>query len=170
MNTDVLIQRFKQGDYTDFDAFYREARRPVYFTALGVLGDHHLAEDVMQDTFVTFLQTLDRVRTGENVYAYLSVIARNKSLNHKKRAGRVTHDDEAFTNLAAPAEEDDSGVWEILSHLRHEEEREIVIYHTLLDYKFKDIATILGKPLGTVLWRYNKAMKQLRTALGGEHA
>ena len=162
------VAQFKQGDYTGFDAFYREAKRPVYFTALGVLGDHHLAEDVMQDTFVTFLETIDRAREGENIFAYLSVIARNKALNHAKRASRVTHDDEAFATLAAPPEEDASGVEEILAHLTSDEEREIVIYHVLLDYKFKDIAVIMGKPLGTVLWRYNKAMKHLKEKLGGE--
>jgi RNA polymerase sigma-70 factor (ECF subfamily) len=34
--------------------------------------------------------------------------------------------------------------------------------------KFKDIAATLEKPLGTVLWIYNKAIKKLKITEGGE--
>ncbi len=40
--------------------------------------------------------------------------------------------------------------------------KEIVVQHVINELKFKEIAKIVNKPLGTVLWIYNKAMKDLK--------
>ena len=50
-------------------------------------------------------------------------------------------------------------VKKILSLLNNEEDRELIVYHVILEYKFKEISMITNKPLGTVLWQYNKAIK-----------
>ena len=41
-------------------------------------------------------------------------------------------------------------------------ERQIVTLHVINDLKFREIAEIVEKPLGTVLWIYNKAIKKLK--------
>ena len=56
----------------------------------------------------------------------------------------------------------DAKVKAILDLLEDELMREIIVYHVLLDYKFKDIAKIIAKPLGTTLWLYNKGIKLLK--------
>lgn len=52
-STNALIMMTAQGDTAAFETLYRQMRKPVYFYALHFCGDHALAEDVMQDTFVT---------------------------------------------------------------------------------------------------------------------
>ena len=42
-------------------------------------------------------------------------------------------------------------------------EKQIVLLHIVDEYTFKEIAEMLDKPIGTVLWLYNKAIKQMRT-------
>ena len=46
--------------------------------------------------------------------------------------------------------------------------KEIVILHVINELKFKEIAKIVNKPLGTVLWIYNKAIKTLKGELENE--
>jgi RNA polymerase sigma-70 factor (ECF subfamily) len=46
--------------------------------------------------------------------------------------------------------------------------KEIVILHVINELKFKEIAKIVDKPLGTVLWIYNKAIKTLKGELKNE--
>ena len=162
MRIDEYIDRFKVKDYSCFEQFYNETSKQVYFTALGILKESTLAEDIMQETYISFLESVDRYKKGGNIYAYLTVIARNKSLNHLKKAGRIIYDDEIIKTIGYEPDTGTDGVEEILSLLENPEEREIVVYHVFLDYKFKEIAQIMKKPLGTVLWRYNKAMKTLR--------
>ncbi|PET68901.1 hypothetical protein CN514_09280 [Bacillus sp. AFS001701] len=45
------------------------------------------------------------------------------------------------------------------------EERRIVIMKDFSDMKHKEIANILEMPLGTVLWKYSKALKILKKCL-----
>jgi NTE family protein len=42
-------------------------------------------------------------------------------------------------------------------------EREIVLLHIIDEYTFKEIGKVLNKPLGTVLWMYQNALKKMRT-------
>ena len=45
-------------------------------------------------------------------------------------------------------------------------EKEIIIMHVINDLKFREISKILNKPLGTVLWIYNKAIKKMKMEVG----
>ena len=38
--------------------------------------------------------------------------------------------------------------------------------HVINDLKFREIAEIIHKPIGTVLWVYNKAIKKLKEKVG----
>ncbi|MDR4968237.1 MAG: hypothetical protein RG740_01325 [Acholeplasmataceae bacterium] len=42
----------------------------------------------------------------------------------------------------------------------------MVTLHIINDLKFREIADTIDKPLGTVLWIYNKAIKKLRAKVG----
>jgi RNA polymerase sigma-70 factor (ECF subfamily) len=50
---------------------------------------------------------------------------------------------------------------EIIETLKPDE-REIVILHVVGDLKHREIAAIVGKPLGTVTWIYNQAISKLK--------
>jgi RNA polymerase sigma-70 factor (ECF subfamily) len=100
----------------------------------------------------------------------LTIIARNKALNLYKENKRMVYDEDILRNVTYQTDYHQySDVDQILSYLDSQEDREIITYHVLLDYKFKDIAKILKKPLGTVLWKYNKAIKYLKERLGEKY-
>ena len=166
MDLNKYIEEFKCNNYNGFSAFYRETSKQIYFTAYGILKSHEESEDIMQDTYVAFLNNIDSFKTGTNIYGYLTTIARNKAINLYNRGKREIHDDEVFNYL--PDEDNkntplmDKRVEGILNLIKDQIDREIVVYHVLLDYKFAEISKIINMPLGTVLWRYNKTMKKLR--------
>lgn len=170
MNADSYVKEFRVNNYSRFNEFYNLTYKNVYFTALAVLNDRSLAEDITQDTFVAFLETIDSYRLGANVLSYLSVIARNKSINLYLKDKKTVYDETALTDIKFEVDYTaDTGAEEILNLLSDNEEREIVTYHVILGYKFIEIAGILKKPLGTVLWRYNKALKTLREKVGDDY-
>lgn len=49
-------------------------------------------------------------------------------------------------------------------------ERQIVILHVVSGFKHREIAQMLDKPLGTVLWAYNNALAKLKKELEKEKA
>ncbi|MCR5350587.1 MAG: RNA polymerase sigma factor [Acholeplasmatales bacterium] len=168
MTFDEFVKEFKENNYIHFKEFYDLTSKNVYFTAYGILKDSDLANDILQETYMTFLEKIDDYKNGKNVYAYLSMIARNKSINLYNRDKRIVSNEEIVINKY-----DDSNDYkkfnEILSYLDDELDREIIIYHIILDYTFKKIAQIIDMPLGTTLWRYNKALKTLKERIGDNY-
>ena len=48
-----------------------------------------------------------------------------------------------------------------------QEDRELIIMHDLSGMKFKEIAALVEKPLGTVLARYNRSIRKLQKEFSG---
>ena len=51
-----------------------------------------------------------------------------------------------------------------------DEEREVLLYKVYADLKHREIAKLINKPLGTVLWLYNKAMKKVKRNMANKKA
>ena len=138
----------------------------IYFTALAILKEHSLAEDILQDTYLSFFANINDVKLTNNIYAYLSTIARNLSINLINKQKSVLSNDEILVSTPDNEKKIDRDIDNILNLLDSQEEREIITLHVILDYKFIEISRIVDKPLGTVLWIYNKAIKKLKERIG----
>ncbi|MDO9628315.1 MAG: RNA polymerase sigma factor [Acholeplasmataceae bacterium] len=162
----AIIKELKQRNYQSFDDFYNLTKNQVFYSIISVIKDRDLAEDLMQDTYVKFLEKIDQYRDGANPYAYLSTIARNLAINVYNQRKREVYSEELFETLASPEENDDQeDILKILD-LLDDSEKEIVTLHIINNLKFREIASIVEKPLGTVLWIYNKAIKKLKEKVG----
>ena len=58
-----------------------------------------------------------------------------------------------------------SQIEKIAKKILNSEELEIVLLYVVSGYKHREIAKILDKPLGTILWSYNNSIKKLKKAL-----
>ncbi len=165
-----IIRELKMKNYTHFDTFYLLTKQQVFFTIVGIIKDQSLAEDLLQDTYMRFLEKIDQFKEGGNPYAYLTTIGRNLAFNLYHERKKVVQSEEIFETIPSPQEPDDPSddILELLN-LLDLEEREIVTMHVINDLKFREIAGIMKKPLGTVLWLYNKAMKKLKQEVGEIH-
>ncbi len=161
-NIHVIIEELKKRDYSSFDTFYDLTKNQVFYAIINIIKDHSLAEDLMQDTYVKFLEKIDDYKSNSNPYAYLSTIGRNLAINMYNKRKREIVSEEIFETIAAPiVEEPNDEIFKILD-LLDPIEKEIVTLHVINDLKFREIVPIVDKPLGTVLWIYNKAIKKLR--------
>lgn len=166
MDINQIVEELIKNDYSHFDEFYQLTSRQIYFSAITILNDHALAEDILQDTYLSFLSNILQYKKGHNIYAYLSVIARNLSINLYHKRNRTVQNEDYINTTIADDPYGNSRIQSILNLLDQPIEKEIVTYHTILEYKFIDISKIVQKPLGTVLWIYNKAIKKLKERLG----
>ena len=82
----------------------------------------------------------------------------------------MVHDEKIFDYIPSNKNEvyGDIEVLDILKDL-DDISKEIVILHVINELKFKEIVPIVNKPLGTVLWIYNKAMKTLKRKVGAKN-
>ncbi len=70
----------------DFDEIYRLYAGDVYHFALGLCRSPELAEDIVQDTMLNAVKSIDRFDGRCSLKTYLCTIARNLYLNHVKKA------------------------------------------------------------------------------------
>lgn len=162
----AIIEELKKRNYQSFDTFYNLTKNQVFYAIINIVKDQDLAEDIMQDTYVKFLEKIDQYKSGSNPYAYLSTIARNLAINTYNREKRVINSEEIVESIPSPEEEtDQEDIFKILD-LLEDVEKEVVTLHIINDLKFREIADTIDKPLGTVLWIYNKAIKKLRAKVG----
>jgi len=157
------MAHLKDGHIDAIDGIYQVMSKTVYLLAFSVLKNPEKAKDVMQETFVKVLEKIDKYELQTNAAAWISKIARNISITEYKKSQRNVNIDLYDEKLVQ------SGA-DVLSDLKllkaldclTVEEREIAILYTVERYKHKEIAQIVDKPLGTVLWIYNRALKKLK--------
>lgn len=168
MSLDEIIEELRVANYTHFNQFYNETKKNVFFSIASIIKDDSTIEDLMQDTYVKFLENIDKYK-NTNINAYLSTMAHNIAINHYNKEKRLVHDEEVIDYVADDTTKKPSNEYlEVMDMLKDLDDisRQVVILHTINDLKFKEIAKILDKPMGTVLWIYNKAIKELRRKAG----
>lgn len=134
------------------------------------LDQRQAAEDITQEVFLKFLDSLDSYKDYGKVRNYLYVIAGNLIKNYHKKP-RETCAGEIEDGEAAPDGTDRVVdrvmVQEALSALE-KTEKDIVILRYYQDLRIKDISRIMGMPASTVRYRLKAAEQILREKLKNE--
>ena len=175
-----LLRRVAAGDRGAIDDLYERFRRPAFALARRVLGDDVLAEDVLQDVFVTVWRNPGAFDgTRGSVSSWLLAMVHHKAVDavrreesHRRRQVRAEDD----LALSAPMLESDVAdqAWEgvvagrvrAALHALPEAQREALTLAYYGGYTQREVAALTGTPLGTVKTRMLAGMRRLREHLG----
>ena len=157
----------------ELEQIYNEAYRAVYWTAMSLLKNEADAEDIVQDTFVAFIESYADIKDTRKATALLKKIAANKCFDRIKLARTDNVEDEFFENAEAVPEdflpdtiiesaEMRKIVIDIINNSLSEDIRRTLILFYFDEMSTKEIAETLGIPQGTVLWRLNFAKKKIK--------
>lgn len=104
--------------------------------------------------------------------AWIFTIARNLAymkLRKRKRVSMLSIEDaENVVGFSDVTNAEERMVLEVAFRILNVEERQIVMLHAVSGLKHKEISQIMKKPLSTVLSKYNRAIKKLEKAVGGD--
>jgi RNA polymerase sigma-70 factor (ECF subfamily) len=168
---DYYIEGLKEKNEEAFEYIYHETKHSVYAMVLSIIRDRSSAEDVMQDTYIKMLSSINSYQKGKNFRNWLLTIARNQAIDyyrkHQKEILMDTSEDEYLLPSQGPDTLSKMRSEELMNILT-QEEREIVLLRIVDNIKHKDIARIVNKPLGTVLWIYQKAIRKMQKYERGE--
>lgn len=161
-----LFIQLKNKDLSAFDEFYNLTNKYIFYNIVKIVDDFADAEDILQDTYVYFLNKLNSIKGNSTPVGYLLLTAKHKSYDFMKKNKRIINDEE-YINLHY-YENIDPYKNELITKIKQllpEDDVEIIILHVINELTFKEISKILKKPLGTILWNYNKNIKFLEKEL-----
>lgn len=167
MDLKELLIQLQNDKMEYFDEFYNLTKNKVFYMAYSILQDYQLSEDILQDTYIKFLKHKKKVKVDGNILSYLLEISKNLSLNYVNKHKKVVN----INNIVFKYEEQYQEKFEELKLVKdmkkilNENEFQIVILKIINELTNNEIAQLLNKPLGTVLWTYNNAIKKLRRDL-----
>ena len=173
---ETAIERAGRGDQAAFAEFYDEVSGVVYGTTLRVLRNPAIAEEVTQDVFlelwklaprydrskgspkawaatIAHRRAVDRVRSEESARARDEVDARERAVDHDVVVEAVT------------AEADRSAVETALLQLS-DTQREAVTLAFYGGHTYREVASILDVPEGTIKTRIRDGLSKLRVVMG----
>lgn len=162
---DNFIERYLNGDTSAFDIIYEETKKSVYLSIYSLIKDRSSIEDLMQDTYMKAINSLDYYQIGTNFQAWISRIARNTTINYLKKKNREDVVDPQETTIISELEDKGNLLLDQALRILSEPEKEIIVYRIVLNYTFKEISSILNIPLGTVFWNYQRAIKKIKREL-----
>lgn len=133
--------------------WYERYKTGIFRFALSILKDRHLAEDVLQETFLRLLSGRYMVHEGKE-QAWLYKVARNLCYDMLRHQGREV----ALT--AAPNGESYDYI-DMISGLDMTE-KEIVTLKIVGGLTHKEIAKVMGLSVHASKKRYERAIQKLR--------
>ena len=167
MSLNEVFLELKRGDQTHFNWFYENSKKQLFYNILSYTKNYELSEDLLQETYVKFLTNIKNIDDKVNVLGYLMVMSKNITLDYFKKNNRIetlNEEDISFEDNKIHETMLVSKIKEILN----DTEFKILILHILGELTFNEIKDIVKKPLGTVLWIYNKSLKKVRKELNYE--
>ena len=169
---DTVIQEIVNGNMNAFHRLYENISRSVYGFALSITKNTYDAEDVLQDTFLTIYRKAGDYQLHEKPMAWIFTIARNSALMklraQKKEIGLEKSQVENSIAFSKIEEAEAKIMLQAFLDMLNDEERQIVMLHTVSGLKNREIAALMGIPLNTVLSKYHRAIKKLKNSMKEE--
>ncbi len=164
-----LVDRMLAADATAFETAIRLTQGAAWRLACQQLGDAELAQDVLQEAYLTAFSDLAKLRKKAAFRPWLLRIVLNRCRNARRARERLPGPLPDEVGGARGFEEglasklDVSAAVQQLSAV----ERSAVLLRDYLHLRYDEMAQILDVPLGTVKSRLNQARRQLYKLLGG---
>ncbi len=181
-----LLGCFRRGQREAFGVLVRRYEGELYGYLRRYLGDGNLADDVFQNTFLQLFTKIGKYEQGRPVRPWLYTIATHQAIDALRRNGRhqtISLDQEReetapgeYSQLLSLIESRAPGPLDVVQGEERqrlvrasvdqlpETLRQVVLLAYYQGLKYKDVADILGIPVGTVKLRLHAALTKLHEA------
>ena len=172
-----LVELVAQRDAGALQALYERYGRPAYSLARRILSEETLAQDVVQEVFLSLWRDARRFDAGRGTVAtYLLSMTHHRAVDAVRREEHLRRWRTSDQGLALEPDPDTRVEEEVEAKERRSEvraalaelppaQREAVTLAYFGGYTQREVAALTGVPLGTVKTRMAAAMRKLREAL-----
>jgi RNA polymerase sigma factor (sigma-70 family) len=177
---DALVLRVTQGDQEALGGLYDRYSRPAYSLARRICADDGIAEDVVQEVFLAFWRDPSRFDPTRGPFGtWLLTLVHHKSVDAvrrestiRKRTVPASEDGDEWSAPIGPGADQaalgavEAGqVRDALGRLPAEQRQALALAY-YGGYTQREVAALIGVPLGTVKSRMFTGVQRLRSVLG----
>ncbi len=159
-----LLRSGKPEAQAAFTEFYNRYASKVHAYCISMIGEKDQAEDIFQEVFVKFYDTISPDKEHSNIKSYLMTIARNLCLNHLRQK-RPTLPVETMENLKTEnISYEDAELYDLVlkaMDMLDEKYKEAFILREFDGLTYKEIAEILGLNLSNAKSRVLRARDKI---------
>ena len=178
MQDEQIISDIKAGNREAFGLLVEKYKDALYSFIFYSVKDEGAAGDIFQETLLKALTEISKYKEEGKFKAWLFTIARNKVTDHYRKNAKFIQfgedeDGDKFAHKNDNTEAKASSAITLAEIGRFigrlpREQQEVILMRTYLS--FKEIAAVLGCPIGTVLARMSRGVKKLQQYMGEEYA
>lgn len=176
-----LVLRVRSGDREAFGELVGRCMQRAYFAALGLVGSHDDALDLSQEAFARAFRARHTLDPDRPFYPWLYQILRRLCFNflrdRRTRRAKLAQAaawiaDDAGTRAAAAAPDRAAELAELRVRITAAmatlppHEREVLVMREFESLTYREMAGLLGIPIGTVMSRLYAARRALAGCLG----
>ncbi len=180
----TLVRRAQAGDVEAFGALVSQYMRRAYYAALGLVGSHDDALDLSQEAFSRAFRARMSLDPNRSFYTWLYTILRRLCFNFlrdRKAQSRKLAEaagwlaEEARARVAAQSPVRAAELAELRCRVAGaieqlpDRQREVLVLKEFEGLRYREIAELLGIPIGTVMSRLYAARRQLAGRLEENH-
>ncbi len=176
-----LLRRIAAGDASAVDDLYDRFRRPAFALARRILADDTLAEDVLQDVFLSVWRDPGAFDGRRGTFpSWLMAMVHHKAVDavrreeSQRRRQTLAGDDLVLRAPMATSDvEEEAWTRTVAERVRTalgdlpDAQREALTLAYYGGYTQREVAALTGAPLGTVKTRMLAGMRRLKEGLGG---
>ena len=169
-----LLLHIAGGEREALAELYQRTRTAVYGLALSYLRNAHDAQDLTQDVYVQVWDCAAQYRPTGSPMGWLLAVCRSlclMRLRREERQAAISEEEwDAIPTQECGLDADERALLQGALARLADEERRIVLLHAVTGMKHREIAALLELPLPTVLSKYHRALKKMRSLLEGDDA
>ena len=173
--TDIdLVELARKGDQSAFSEIVKRHKSKIAATIYGMIGKCDEADDIGQEVFIRFYNTINNFRGDSALSTYLIRIAMNLTLNeiNRKKIRRFLSFDSLLDSQLDIKDERRNESYDetkeiidkALQKLNYKY-RSVIVLRLIDGYSTEETSQILSIPVGTVLSRLARAQSKLKEYL-----
>ena len=164
---DNLNSSFREKMENAFNTIYNEYSYLVFYVSFKIVRNNEDAKDITNETFLKFYNEKSNIRNYEKIKYYLVSTSKNLSLNliEKRKREKIEEESKFISETKRDY------FWDYIEKFKgflDENEIDIVVYHILYDFTFKEIARFNNVSVNSMTSKYKRIIDKIRKHYEGD--
>ena len=164
-NLHEIFQKIISGDETAIEKLYKNYKNLVMNILFSIVKNRDLSEEISQIVFMKIIKLEKSKLPTTNELSWIYTVTKNQTIEYIRKQHNEIDIEEIYDipNLKNEIDEIiDIDEFNRITQCLDYTEKEIVSLKIISNFTFKEISQILNMPIGTVQWKYYKAVHTLK--------